>query len=57
MKSFKVEVLAYGESEYVANQLRFATEQEARAYGENLADRWTMVKDWRVAESPDEVTS
>jgi hypothetical protein len=51
--SYKVEILAYNEDRWVSNSLRFASEDAAREYGANLAMRWTMVKDWRVAVSDD----
>ncbi len=55
MQSYKVMILAHGETEWVANGLRFATEAEAEAYAVDLAGRWTMVKEWRVEESTDGV--
>ncbi len=51
--SYKVEVRADGESGWNSNLLRFATEERARKYGENLAWRWTLVQDWRIVETDD----
>jgi len=53
-KSFKVEVLAHGETKWCGNGLRFKTEQEAKDYGYDLSMRWTAVDEWRVVESEDE---
>lgn len=39
--SFKAEVIADGSGQWVANQLRFATDDEAKAYVKDLAWRWT----------------
>ncbi len=52
--SYKVEVLAVGEREYVSNGLRFPTEFAAHEYGYDLAWRWTGVKEWRTAPSDDQ---
>lgn len=45
---FKVEVLAFGETTWASNGLRFATAAEAEVYAVDLAQRWMGVKDWRV---------
>jgi hypothetical protein len=50
--SYKAEFLADGTGTWVSNQLRFATEQEARAY---LAARGIAVGDSRVVESDEPV--
>ena len=49
--SFGVEVIADNSGEWTANAVRFATPAEAEAYGADLASRWTLVREWRVAES------
>jgi hypothetical protein len=53
MKSFKAEVIADSSGKWVANAVRLATREEAEAYGRNLFDRWTLVRQVRVAESED----
>jgi hypothetical protein len=53
--SYKGEVLADRSGSWVSNQLRFATEQEARAYVSGLARRLIAVRDTRVAESDEPV--
>ena len=57
MTSYKVEVLARGESAYCSNALRFATDEEANRYGYDLSGRWLAVKDWRIAATNDPVTA
>jgi hypothetical protein len=54
--SFKAEVLADASGEFVSNGLRFATREAAESYAQDLAMRWTAVRDWRVVESTDPVT-
>lgn len=53
--SYKAEVIADSSGEWVSNALRFATEQEALAYGKDLAWRWTLVRELRVIASDDAV--
>jgi hypothetical protein len=53
--SYKVEVLAIGESTWTSNGLRFAKWTEANASGCELLGRWFGAKDFRVVESPDPV--
>ena len=53
--SYKTEVLAFGETVFCSNGLRFATEQEAVDSGRELSGRWMMVKEYRAAESTDPV--
>jgi hypothetical protein len=53
--SFKVEVMVIGESKWAGNALRFATGPEAEEAAKELAARWIMVQEWRVAESDDPV--
>lgn len=53
--SYKVEVQADSSGTWAGNGLRFATEDVAKAYGEDLAYRWTAVREWRVVESTDPV--
>ena len=36
------------------NALRFHTQEQALAYGEDLASRWTAVTQWKVVPSEDE---
>lgn len=45
---FRVEVVADRSGEWVGNQLTFGTREEAEAYAQDLASRWTAVREWRV---------
>jgi hypothetical protein len=54
-KSFKAEVIADASGQWVSNQLRFATEDEAWRYGNDLARRWTAVRQMRVVTSDEPV--
>lgn len=51
-KSFKAEM--HVGNKWYSNALRFATENEAKAYALNLFSRWTVPDDWRIAQSDDE---
>ena len=53
--SFKVEVIADRSGKWCGNGLRFATRKEAKAYGADLASRWTLVEKWRVVGSPETI--
>lgn len=48
--TYKVAVLAFGETTWASNGRRFTTFDEAARYGEDLANRWLGVKEWRVEE-------
>jgi len=53
--SFKPEVVVdYGS--WTGNALRFAVRRDAEIYVEDLACRWTAVRDFRVVPSDDPVT-
>jgi hypothetical protein len=54
-KSYEPQVLAYGETYWCGNALRFATRKEAEDYVFDLSMRLTGVKETRVVESDDEV--
>lgn len=54
--SWKIEVLAYGETNWVSNGLLFATKEAAEAYGIDLAGRWTGVKEHRAVEVDEPAT-
>ena len=54
--SYKVEVLAVGETNYASNGLRFSTPEKAKEYGENLLDRWSGAKEFKVTETSDPIT-
>ena len=56
MSSFSAEVIADSSGQWVGNQLRFATHEEARRYVFDLSMRWTLVTATRVVESDDPVT-
>jgi hypothetical protein len=53
--SYKVEVQTFGETKWSTNAIRFATQDEADKAGVDLAHRWTMLENWRVAPSDDPV--
>lgn len=48
---YKVEVIADSSGEWCGNGMRFATVEEATAYGTNLAWRWTLVREFRVVDT------
>ena len=51
VRSWKPEVMTDGE--WSSPGLRFATEEEAQAYADNLKGRWTLVTATRAAPSSD----
>lgn len=55
-KSYRVEVQTEVHGPWSFNALRFATKEQANAYGRDLWARWTSVREWRVADSTDPVT-
>jgi hypothetical protein len=55
--SWKSELIADNSGAWTSNALRFATEAEARGYVEDLYNRWSAVREFRVVESDDPVTS
>jgi len=55
--SWKSDIIADASGEWTSNALRFATEAEARGYVEDLYNRWSAVRETRVVESDDPVTS
>jgi hypothetical protein len=52
--SFRVEVLAYGETKFVSNAQRFSTIDGASEYAIDLTCRWAGVKAWRIVDCFDE---
>jgi hypothetical protein len=48
-------VLAHGETEWATNALRFATKEEADAWGRDLLGRWTAAKETESRPSTDPV--
>lgn len=54
--SYKVGVKTTSDAEWVFNALRFPTKQAAAAYGRDLANRWTSVKEWDIFASDDPVS-
>ena len=53
--SYMVEVIADNSGKWCSNGLRFADEQTAKDYGQDLFMRWTAVRQWRVAPSDEPV--
>lgn len=54
--SYEPQVIAERNGKWVGNATRFATREEAQNYVEDLAARWTLVRETRVIESEDSVT-
>jgi hypothetical protein len=54
--SWSTEVIADARGAWRASEARFATREEAEAQVADLARRWTLVRQTRVAESDDAVT-
>lgn len=40
---------------WIGNALRFATREQAESYALSLYSRWTLVREWKVEESKDDV--
>jgi hypothetical protein len=53
--SWKAEVIADSSGKWLGDSLRFATQQEAWSYLQDLTYRWTAVRYERVVESNDPV--
>lgn len=53
--SYKPEVIADSSGKWVSNGIAFATEREAKIYVDDLAMRWTAVRDTRVVTSDEPV--
>jgi hypothetical protein len=51
MSSFKVGVKTARDRDWVFNSVRFASREDAQAFGEGLAWRWLAVDQWEVQES------
>lgn len=54
--SYKLEVKTMGDTNFASNGLRFATEEEGKAYERDLTGRWFAITESRVVESNDPVT-
>jgi hypothetical protein len=48
-KKLGVEVIADNSGKFCGNGRRFDTAAEAREYAEDLATRWTLVREYRIA--------
>jgi hypothetical protein len=53
-KSYKVAVKTANDKDWVSNGVRFATEADAKEWGEGLFMRWTAVTEWEVQETDEE---
>jgi hypothetical protein len=53
--SWKVEIVADSSGNWSNNGVRFASREEADAYGHHLLERWPAIRQVRVAESTDPV--
>lgn len=53
-RSWKIGVKTTGDGDWGYNGLRFRTEAEAARYAEDLAFRWTAVRETQVVPSRDE---
>ena len=56
-QSWKAEVVAESYGDWIGNEQRFATEEEALNYVANLYARWSAVRRTRVVESDDAVNA
>jgi hypothetical protein len=54
--SWKSEVIADSSGKWCTNALRFTTKREAESYAQDLAMRWTLVRDHRAKRCKDPVT-
>lgn len=54
-EGWKVEVIADSSGKWCTNSLWFDTPEKAKAYGADLASRWTMVEEWRVVWSTENI--
>jgi hypothetical protein len=50
---WKVEVIADSSGKWCGNAVRYASKAAAEIGSADLANRWLMVRDWRVVESDD----
>ena len=50
---YRIDVIADTSGKWCSNGLQFEAEEKARAYAEDLAWRWTAVRDWRVVPVSD----
>ena len=55
-RSWKAEVIADLSGQWCGNSLRFALPGEAQNYADDLASRWTLVRQTRIVGSADRVT-
>lgn len=53
--SFKPEISTDGRKTFHANNLAFATKEEAELSAKDTFGRWMLATDWRVVESDQEV--
>ena len=53
--SYAPEVIADDSGQWTGNALRFATEEEAEQWVQDLSMRWILVRDTRVVASNDPV--
>jgi hypothetical protein len=51
--SYKIGIKTAGDHDWNSNGLRFASRDDAQAYGEGLAYRWLAVSQWTVIPSTD----
>lgn len=51
MRSWKPEVRTGSDPKFYANNLAFATKDEAERSAKDLMARWLLVVEWRVVES------
>lgn len=52
-RSYKVEVITDNSGKWYGNAMRYPTEEVAKAAALDLYARWTLVRQWRTAESDD----
>ena len=52
--SFKVGCKTDGDTNWAYNAFRFATQEQAEAYGKDLCSRWLGLREWEVHPSDEE---
>jgi len=55
--SWKAEIQVAGDPKWYDNAVRFATKREAEQYAEDLYQRWTTAKNWRVSKADEQVNA
>ncbi len=54
--SYEGQVIADSTGEWIGNEIRFGTREEAEGYVRNVSINWTLVRETQVVETTDPVT-